>query len=327
VLRQGAFLLLAVALGPGLIVNFIFKDHWNRPRPRDVVEFGGPLHYAPPLLPTGEGGTSFPCGHCSVAFLYGAGWWLWKRRRPAWARASLAAGIAAGFALGLGRMAAGGHFLSDVVWSGLLALGTAHALYHYVLRLPAHERAAAAATAAPLPVRRPHLQRALAILAALGGIGVLAALFATPHGTSLAARIPLGRLAQAPWAFELAARTANVDIVLVDAPAAEVAIAGELHGFGLPTSRLGTRTEIAAGAVPVVRYRIVQRGWFTDLDGAAAVRLPAGELRRVTVRLERGNVRVTDATRGRVAASGRLTLDLVTASGHVLAPRPLPPQH
>jgi lipid A 4'-phosphatase len=38
-------------------------------------------------------------------------------------------GLAVGFALGLGRMAAGGHFLSDVIWSALLALGLAHALY------------------------------------------------------------------------------------------------------------------------------------------------------------------------------------------------------
>ena len=315
--RQGIFLLLAVALGPGLIVNFIFKDHWNRPRPRDIVEFGGSLHYAPPLVPVGEGGKSFPCGHCSVGFLYGAGWWVWKRWRPIWAWASLAVGIVAGFALGLGRMAAGGHFLSDVVWSGLLALGVAHALYHYVFRIPAHERA----TAAPVPVRSPYLQRAMAILAALGGLGVLAALFATPHGTSLATRIPLAKL---PQTFELVARTANVDIVLVDAPATEISIAGELHGFGLPTSRLETRTEVDSGAQPTVRYRIVQRGWFTDLDGAATVRLPAGELRRVTVRLERGNVRVMDETRARVATSGRLTLDLVTASGHVLAPPPLP---
>jgi lipid A 4'-phosphatase len=319
-LRQGVFLLLAVVLGPGLVVNFIFKDHWHRPRPRDIVEFGGPLHYAPALVPGGEGGGSFPCGHCSVGFLYGAGWWVWKRRRPAWARASLATGIVAGFAIGLGRMAAGGHFLSDVVWSGLLALGIAHALYHYVLRMPAHERAAA--VAAPLPVRRPYLYRATAILAALGGVGVLVALFATPHGTSLATRIPLTTLPQAPWAFELVARRANVDIVLVDSPSTEISIAGELHGFGLPTSRLGTRVELDFGVLPTVQYRIVQRGWFTDLDGAATVRLPAGELQRVAVRLERGNIRVTDKTRARVATSRGLTLDLVTASGHVLAPSP-----
>jgi lipid A 4'-phosphatase len=72
--RQGIFLLLSVVIGPGLLVNTVFKDHWGRPRPRDVVEFGGPLHYRPAPLPGGEGGASFPCGHCSVGFLFAAGW-------------------------------------------------------------------------------------------------------------------------------------------------------------------------------------------------------------------------------------------------------------
>ena len=61
--------------------------------------------------------------------------WIWKRRRPGWARASLALELAVGFALGLGRMAAGAHFLSDVIWSALLSLGLAHVLYYHILRL------------------------------------------------------------------------------------------------------------------------------------------------------------------------------------------------
>lgn len=314
--RHGVFLLLTVVIGPGLVINAVFKDHWNRPRPRDIVELGGAMRYAPPILPTGDGGASFPCGHCSVAFLYAAGWWVWKRRRPVLARVSLAVGIVAGFALGLGRMSAGGHFLSDVVWSALLALGIAHALYYYVLRIPAAESAPEDTAAG----RRPRFQRVGTVLAALGGVAVLLALFVTPHGTILKARIPLAGWPQAPRAFEFVARIANVEILLVDPPEQEVSIQGELHGFGVPMSELTPRVEFDPAGVPTLRYRIVQRGWFTDLDGSAAVRLPAGGLDRVAVRLDRGNIRVTDATRERLAASGRLTLDLSTRSGRVLAP-------
>jgi membrane-associated PAP2 superfamily phosphatase len=121
----GIFLLLCVAVGPGLIVNGILKDHWGRPRPRQIAEFGGRLEYVPPLLPARTHGKSFPCGHCSVGYLYAAG--------------SLAAGTLIGTLLGFGRMAAGGHFLSDILWSGLIAFGTAHVLYYYVLRIPARE--------------------------------------------------------------------------------------------------------------------------------------------------------------------------------------------
>jgi lipid A 4'-phosphatase len=317
--RHAVFLLLSVVVGPGLVVNALFKDHWERPRPRDVVELGGPLHYRPAPLPGGEGGTSFPCGHCSVGFLFGAGWWIWRRRRPALARAALATGVGAGLALGLGRMAAGGHFLSDVIWSALLALGIAHLLYHHVLRIPLLEARESGATAAPGPVSHRH--HWVAIAAALGGLAVLAALFVTPHGAQLAARVQLSSLAAPPRIFVVEARTANVHIVLVDSPAGEVSIDGELHGFGLPTSRLDTQVEFDPQPLPTLRYSIRQYGWFTDFDGSAAIRLPVGDLGRIVVRVMHGNITVTDLTRGAAVASGRVRLELETADGRVRAPQ------
>lgn len=313
--RNAIFVLLSVVIGPGLVVNALFKDHWERPRPREIVEFGGQLPYAAAPL-RGAGGKSFPCGHCSVGFLYALGWWIWRRRTPRWAAASLAVGLFAGMALGLGRMAAGGHFLSDVVWSAFLALGFAHVLYHYVLRIPARE---AAQSGGVLPASaKARSSYVLPVLAALGGAGVLVALFVTPHGGQINTEIPLASLARAPLVFEVAARSANVEIVLVDAPADQVSVAAELHGFGLPTSRLGARSEFEPEPVPTLRYLIEQHGWFTDLDAGVSVRLPIGQLERIAVRLERGNVKIVDATRARVVASGRLRLDLRTQAGQVL---------
>ena len=131
--RHGIVILLSVVLGPGLLANVVLKDHWDRPRPRDVIELGGEMQYVPAPL-RGEGGASFPCGHCTVGFLYGAGWWLWGRRRRARAAASLTAGILAGSVMGLERMVAGGHFLSDILWAALIVFGVTHVVYHLVLR-------------------------------------------------------------------------------------------------------------------------------------------------------------------------------------------------
>lgn len=318
--RRGVFLLLSVVLGPGLIINTVFKDHWDRPRPRDIVEFAGPQQYVPAPLIGREAGTSFPCGHCAVGFLYGAGWWVWRHRRPTWARTSLAVGLVAGVALGMGRMAAGGHFLSDVIWSALLAFGVCHILHYHALRVlidaPPEWLARAARG------RTFRLQRITVLLAALGGVGVLIALFATPHGAQLSATIPLSSLPSPPRVLEVEAQTANVEIVLIDA-AAQVSIEGELHGFGLPMSRLETHIDFVREPVPTLRYRIEQRGWFTDLDGLARLVVPASGLERVVVRLAQGNIRVTDTTLSGVVRNDVVHLDLRTGSGHVQVPTPV----
>jgi len=39
--RYFLIIILTLIIGPGLLVNAIFKDHWGRPRPRQVQEFGG----------------------------------------------------------------------------------------------------------------------------------------------------------------------------------------------------------------------------------------------------------------------------------------------
>ncbi len=43
--RVVLFLVGALALGPGLLVNGILKEHWHRPRPVHVTEFGGNKPY------------------------------------------------------------------------------------------------------------------------------------------------------------------------------------------------------------------------------------------------------------------------------------------
>jgi lipid A 4'-phosphatase len=309
--RPAVLVLLAVVIGPGLLGNALFKDHWHHPRPRDIVEFGGSQHYVPAPLIGAEGGASFPCGHCTVGFLYAAGWWIWRRRRPHLAAASLAGGLLVGLLLGVGRMAAGAHFISDNLWSALLAFGVLHLLYYHVLRFPAES----AGTRAAVPLSRRGRLTTLAAL--VGGAAVLLALFATPHGAALTARLPLASLPGPPRVLEVDADAADIDIVLLDVPAAELAIDGELHGFGFPTSRLGAHLELVPGPPPRVRYRIEARGWLTDVDGSAKLRVPATAFARVIVAVRQGNIRVSDTTRARRVGAGTLQLELHTGRGRI----------
>src|SRR6185312_1269364 len=68
--RAAAFLLLALALGPGLVVNTVLKDHWGRARPAQVTEFGGKVEFTPAPLPAEQCGhnCSFPAGHPAMGF-------------------------------------------------------------------------------------------------------------------------------------------------------------------------------------------------------------------------------------------------------------------
>ena len=314
--RAAVFLLLGVAIGPGLLANAVFKDHWQHPRPRDLIEFGGPLHYVPSPLLGSEGGASFPCGHCSVGFMFAAGWWIWKRRRPRWAAASMGGGLALGLMLGVGRLAAGAHFLSDILWSALLAFGVLHILWYRVL--PARAAESAAESTPGTLAGSWRWRRVGTLAAALAGVGVLLALFATPHGTMLTARVPLH--SDSPRVLEVVADAANVNLVLLDGPDDELAVDGELHGFGLRGSHLAAHVEVVSRPWPALRYRIESRGWLTDVDGLATVRVPAAAFDRVIVSVQRGNIRVSDLTRSHAVVEGRIRLELRTVRGHIQPP-------
>jgi membrane-associated phospholipid phosphatase len=116
--RQLAFLVLTMALGPGLLVNVVLKDHSHRPRPTQIEEFGGPMPYRPFYRFDGacRRNCSFVSGEASSAF-----WTLAPASLvPAPVRLeAVAAAVAFGVATSLLRLAFGGHFLSDVVFAGL----------------------------------------------------------------------------------------------------------------------------------------------------------------------------------------------------------------
>lgn len=117
--RAGLFLALLLALGPGLMVNGVFKPRWGRPRPLQIKEFGGSQDFVSvwSLRPGGIH-KSFPCGHASMGFYLMGPAFLCYRRHPKWAVLFLGLGLAGGTLLGLGRVAQGRHFPSDVLWSG-----------------------------------------------------------------------------------------------------------------------------------------------------------------------------------------------------------------
>jgi lipid A 4'-phosphatase len=113
--RAIAFLFLALAIGPGLIVNTLLKEHSGRARPVQVEQFGGSKQFTPAFVIADqcERNCSFVSGHVAAATMPVAGYFLasTRRRRRLW----LAGGVALGLAVSLVRVVVGAHFLSDVV--------------------------------------------------------------------------------------------------------------------------------------------------------------------------------------------------------------------
>jgi lipid A 4'-phosphatase len=127
------FLVASTAAGPGFLANTLLKDHWGRARPIQIEAFGGTHHFTLAPLPAAEcdRNCAFVSGHAALAFSLVSLAFLLppgnSRRR------GIAAALGFGVLVGLGRIAQGAHFLSDVVYAGLLAYGTTALLYWWII--------------------------------------------------------------------------------------------------------------------------------------------------------------------------------------------------
>ncbi|MBA3026384.1 MAG: phosphatase PAP2 family protein [Sulfurimonas sp.] len=110
------YLLLTLGLAPGLIVNSVLKENWERARPAQTTQFGGDKEFSPAFIVSDQEGYSFSSGHAAGAFSLLAFALLLKRQRTFWISVALIYGVLVSFA----RVSAGGHFLSDVVTSFFL---------------------------------------------------------------------------------------------------------------------------------------------------------------------------------------------------------------
>jgi lipid A 4'-phosphatase len=122
--RRLGFLLLLLALVPGLLVNQVFKEHWGRARPVQLEQFGGNRQFSPAFVVSDQGGGSFSSGHVAAAAWVVAVAFALFGPRSLWTWAALLYLLA----MALARVAAGAHFVSDaltsilLVWLGYLSL-------------------------------------------------------------------------------------------------------------------------------------------------------------------------------------------------------------
>jgi membrane-associated PAP2 superfamily phosphatase len=141
--RSGVFLLTSLALGPGLVVNGLFKSLSGRPRPVAIDVFGGPSPFVPAWR-----FSDYCASNCS--FVSGEGssaMWLmglvFLLPKPLKLPLGIPIGLVA-LALSVNRLAFGGHFASDVMIAWGLTLLIQWGLYRLIVTSPLGARIDAA---------------------------------------------------------------------------------------------------------------------------------------------------------------------------------------
>lgn len=133
--EPAGFLALAMVLSVAVVGGL--KSITNVDCPWDLLGFGGHQPYVPLLadrpdyLPRAR---CFPGAHASSGFALVAGYFAFRDRAPAWARAWLATGVLLGAVFTVGQEARGAHFLSHDLAGAAAVWGVQLALYAARLR-------------------------------------------------------------------------------------------------------------------------------------------------------------------------------------------------
>lgn len=116
------YIAIAGTLGPGLVVNLGFKDHWQRARPYQVENFGGDKQFTRAAVITDQcsDNCSFVSGHVACGYFFISLMLLHRRRAKTWAVTGLTSAALIAFA----RMSDKAHWLSDTLWAGPITLLT-----------------------------------------------------------------------------------------------------------------------------------------------------------------------------------------------------------
>ena len=116
------YLCSTLLIGPGIIVESILKVWSGRARPREIVEFGGQGIFTPALVFSEEcqRNCSFVSGHAALGFWSTAIAFLFPRK---YRILVFSLTIFIGLVMGLFRIMEGAHFISDVVFSGVIVIG------------------------------------------------------------------------------------------------------------------------------------------------------------------------------------------------------------
>ncbi len=121
--RRAFFVVASLVLIQGLVIDLYLKGSFGRARPRELEAFGGEFLFTPFYMVSEacQKNCSFVSGHAGMAFSFLALSFLPKSRRNR--LLALGAALLFGLVTGWMRVVQGGHFLSDVLFAGMVVFG------------------------------------------------------------------------------------------------------------------------------------------------------------------------------------------------------------
>lgn len=123
------FLLSFFVIIGGVVVNNTLKEFSGRARPSKVIQFGGVQEFSPPILrgnACSNHNCSFSSGHSAFAFSL----MVFALLFPLYKNRIFAATVTYGIFVSLARVAQGGHFLSDTLFSFFAAVFGVQLFYY-----------------------------------------------------------------------------------------------------------------------------------------------------------------------------------------------------
>jgi lipid A 4'-phosphatase len=298
------FVILSAIIGPGFITNGLLKPSTDRPRPREIVEFGGRYAFQPVLTNDETSvGHSFPCGHATMGFFFLTGFFVFRRHRRVIAEGFLFGGIVAGGLIGIARMTQGGHFFSDVIWAGVICYLTPMVLY-YLLGLDRSLVIRGESRFSKMPLWGK-------VAAGAGAVTVLVAvLAATPYEEKRTYTLD-GEL-DVSGLLDVQLKLVGGEGELLSGDA--FLLKSNSYGHGLPTSRIARNYQDLQrknGVAVVYTERL--SGWFSEIQTNLRLEIPWSKLRQM--KLETGNASLTMRLG---PASEKATIDLVSGTGLIV---------
>lgn len=296
------YIFVFMALGPGLVTNVLGKVLCGRPRPDEILNFGGTFRFHRPFeLGTPGQGFSFLCGHCSMGFLFLAFFFLlrgWKR----WA--VLTGSIALGLLIGAGRVIQAAHFPSDALLDAAVMFTLAAAL---------------SPIASVTPGPRLNLSRwkvAVGTVAAIV-IVIVGFLFSTPVHKEHVYRWNNDDQGRPPRPHQTTLRWMSAQGVSIEVEKGAIRldladqveplrIHALVHGFGFPGA--GSQTEIRE-LDSILRFHQRLEGTYWEVHGSFVISLPKSTPVRIALKTDQGKVYIGTAALERpVSLSGSFDL-------------------